>query len=90
VSLIQGLYPIESGEVSFMHIGRKACNSVVLMRPRLQILLDGQNIVEIDPTHLRSQLAVVAQEPRLFNTTLRGNIEVRYLFGCLGCRLAQD
>ena len=43
----------------------------------LQILLDGQDIEEIDPTHLRSQLAVVAQEPRLFHTTLRGNIEVK-------------
>lgn len=42
----------------------------------MQILLDGEDIVDLDPTYLRSQLAVVAQEPRLFNRTLRGNIEV--------------
>jgi ABC-type multidrug transport system fused ATPase/permease subunit len=38
------------------------------------ISIDGTDIEELEVDHLRSQIAVVDQEPRLFNTTLKQNI----------------
>ncbi|CAB9526173.1 Cyclolysin secretion/processing ATP-binding protein CyaB [Seminavis robusta] len=43
-----------------------------------RILLDGIDIREYNPTWLRSQMAVVAQEPQLLPITLRQNLT----FGC--------
>lgn len=40
-----------------------------------RILLDGMDIREIPLAHLRSQIAVVGQEPFLFNGTIRENLE---------------
>ena len=36
-----------------------------------QILLDGENIEELNVAWLRSQMALVSQEPVLFSTTIR-------------------
>ncbi|KAI6184938.1 Multidrug resistance protein pgp-3 [Aphelenchoides bicaudatus] len=41
---------------------------------RGRILLDNSNIKEINLPHMRSQIAIVGQEPKLFNLTLRENI----------------
>lgn len=40
-----------------------------------QILIDGVDIKEYDIKHLRSSLGMVAQEPILFNSTIRYNIK---------------
>lgn len=40
-----------------------------------EILLDGKNIKEYDIHHLRASLGMVAQEPVLFNNTIRYNIK---------------
>lgn len=39
-----------------------------------QILVDGVRLQELDPTNLRRQIGIVAQEPTLFSTSIRGNI----------------
>ncbi|XP_022659168.1 ATP-binding cassette sub-family B member 10, mitochondrial-like [Varroa jacobsoni] len=39
------------------------------------VQLDGHNIAELNPTFLRNQIGVVAQEPVLFSATIRENIE---------------
>ncbi|EDQ87064.1 uncharacterized protein MONBRDRAFT_38091 [Monosiga brevicollis MX1] len=39
-----------------------------------QILLDGTDLATLDVDVVRSQMAVVAQEPRLFHDTLRNNV----------------
>ena len=40
----------------------------------LQVLLDGRNVQEVPVGWLRSQLALVSQEPALFACTIRENI----------------
>jgi len=40
-----------------------------------EILIDGVNTKNLDPTWLRSQIAVVSQEPFLFSTTIEENIK---------------
>lgn len=40
-----------------------------------QISLDGQGITDLNIGWLRSQIGVVSQEPVLFNTTIRANIQ---------------
>ncbi|OQR75181.1 ATP-binding cassette sub-family B member 10 [Tropilaelaps mercedesae] len=39
------------------------------------VLLDGHRVAELNPTFLRGQIGVVAQEPVLFSATIRENIE---------------
>ena len=39
-----------------------------------QILIDDHPLVELDPTQLRRQIGIVAQEPTLFATSIQGNI----------------
>ena len=39
-----------------------------------RILLDGRPLTQLDPSWLRAQLGVVAQEPLLFSASLAGNI----------------
>ena len=39
-----------------------------------QILVDGVNLHDIDVNHFRQHVALVAQEPKLFNLTIRENI----------------
>ncbi|VDM61218.1 unnamed protein product [Angiostrongylus costaricensis] len=36
--------------------------------------MDGHDLREINPTHLRSHMALVSQEPTLFDTSIRENI----------------
>uniref|UniRef100_A0A1I7X9C0 ABC transporter domain-containing protein n=1 Tax=Heterorhabditis bacteriophora TaxID=37862 RepID=A0A1I7X9C0_HETBA len=37
-------------------------------------VIDGNDIREVNPTHLRSHIALVSQEPILFDTSIRDNI----------------
>jgi ATP-binding cassette subfamily B protein len=39
-----------------------------------QILIDGQNVADVSQSSLRSQIAVVFQEPALFSGTVRDNV----------------
>ncbi len=39
-----------------------------------QVLLDGQNIKDLNVSHLRRHIGVVNQEPVLFSTTIAENI----------------
>jgi ATP-binding cassette, subfamily B, bacterial MsbA len=40
----------------------------------MQIVVDGHNLMELDSSWYRSQLAVVSQDPRLFSDTVSNNI----------------
>ncbi len=37
--------------------------------------LDGKNVRQLQPAWIRRQLGVAAQEPNLFDLTIRGNID---------------
>ena len=40
-----------------------------------EILLDGVNIKHLNLKHYRQQMAIVSQEPVLFNTSIKENIQ---------------
>lgn len=46
----------------------------------VQVLLDGVPLTELDAGWYRSQIGVVAQDPRLFSNTIAANIT----YGCPG------
>ena len=45
-----------------------------------QVLIDGVPLTEVDAQWYRSQIGVVAQDPRLFSNTITANIT----YGCTG------
>lgn len=63
-------------------IGASGCGKTTLMRllqglyapHQGRILLDGVDLVRLDPAQLRRQVALVSQEPQLFDRTVRENI----------------
>lgn len=63
-------------------IGASGCGKTTLMRllqglyapHRGRILLDGVDLARIDPAQLRRQVALVSQEPHLFDRSVRENI----------------
>lgn len=46
----------------------------------MKVLIDGVPLTEVDAKWYRSQIGVVAQEPRLFSNTITANIT----YGCTG------
>jgi ATP-binding cassette subfamily B (MDR/TAP) protein 1 len=80
--LFEGLsLVIERGQkVSF--VGPSGCGKSTIMQMLLRfydpskgvILVDGIDILDYDIRHLRRQLAIVSQEPVLFNMTIKENI----------------
>ncbi|CAD6198758.1 unnamed protein product [Caenorhabditis auriculariae] len=63
-------------------VGSSGCgkSTVISLLERLydpldgHVNLDGEDIREMNPTHLRSHIALVSQEPTLFDTSIRSNI----------------
>ncbi|CAD6198759.1 unnamed protein product [Caenorhabditis auriculariae] len=82
VPILQGLsIEVNPGETLAL-VGSSGCgkSTVISLLERLydpldgHVNLDGEDIREMNPTHLRSHIALVSQEPTLFDTSIRSNI----------------
>lgn len=56
------------------------CNKHFELLVHTQVLIDGVPLTEVDAQWYRSQIGVVAQDPRLFSNTITANIT----YGCTG------
>ena len=61
---------------SFMSVQHKHVKLLI----HVQVLIDGVPLTEVDAQWYRSQIGVVAQDPRLFSNTITANIT----YGCTG------
>nr|AJM87336.1 P-glycoprotein [Cylicocyclus elongatus] len=82
VPILQGLdVSVQPGETLAL-VGPSGCgkSTVVSLLERLYdpldgvVAVDGNDLREMNPTHLRSHIALVSQEPILFDTSIRDNI----------------
>ncbi|KHJ92102.1 putative photosystem I protein PsaO [Oesophagostomum dentatum] len=82
VPILQGLdVSVKPGETLAL-VGPSGCgkSTVISLVERLYdpldgvVAVDGHDLREMNPTHLRSHIALVSQEPILFDTSIRDNI----------------
>ncbi|RCN51734.1 ABC transporter, ATP-binding protein [Ancylostoma caninum] len=82
VPILQGLdVSVKPGETLAL-VGPSGCgkSTVISLLERLYdpldgvVAVDGNDLREMNPTHLRSHIALVSQEPILFDTSIRDNI----------------
>ncbi|KAK6746818.1 hypothetical protein RB195_000213 [Necator americanus] len=82
VPILQGLdIAVKPGETLAL-VGPSGCgkSTVISLLERLYdpldgvVAIDGNDLREVNPTHLRSHIALVSQEPILFDRSIRDNI----------------
>ncbi|TKR88808.1 hypothetical protein L596_012994 [Steinernema carpocapsae] len=82
IRILRGLnIAVKSGQTLAL-VGPSGCgkSTVISLLERFydplngQVIVDSTNLCEINPSHMRSQMALVSQEPILFDCSIRENI----------------